>query len=852
MAWLAGISLACSGDDGSNGDDTGRLFGNPQSLAATAIRDQRVNPSLDDFRTGHPLAPEMLMSVDTLALAFTLDTTVAEANAVLSDLEAEIIGGVPGAPEASLEGLLWVRIPSSTHEEMESTLDALEARPEVRVAVQRMQPGLTVVPRPNGAAPASWTWGAAPGDTWSMRRIRAPQLWNLNDAIRKRGDRRVFVGVYDRGFDPTHPDLFPDDVLIPSGSIDHGSHVAGTIGATFDNGVGVDGVAPFARMIWSQAGEWSGILDLVEERPRIRVLNASLGYNWYRSGRDMRAALIRAKADEDGLVFAIRWGLHRLRSEGPPPLLVAAAGNESRFIGGVAVAQEAAYASPYANAALRKSADGIIVVEAMFDVPIRDDVATADFSCINGHVSAPGGNSTPSVNVMSCGTTRPYLGLPGTSMATPHVSGLAAYLLSLDPDLDNDQLFELIVSNAATTVGHIDAFASAMDIDRLRGDTTIVEMLTDIDDGSADGNRRVELDGGREETDHDLDGDGGAGDGQVDMSDFRRFRDALLQAELGRADTKLDGRADHPKKDLNGDGRVQSRALENLFPRADFNGDGILSSTAMVEVAGAVGGQATDLDVLMVAFDDPDYSIDDLPDLLESGDVHVDAESCLDDDEVVRVESKVTDVGSEAAIEERVHDSEHPRRIYTLPARSEAYTVRVSAFDDEDMELQAFEQDVTVELGSDERYAPTCGGLVLQIQAPDTIDAGAVMPVAIRAGRPAAGGGEPRWEAGLRLMLSAVGGFVAHIEGETGADGRFETEIWLEPGSDEMTLTVEVDDGAGMSERRTELVPRTEKTCVLEEDDHCCPDETAAGLIDCCWETLAGDFSCGCVPVCPP
>lgn len=140
--------------------------------------------------------------------------------------------------------------------------------------------------------------------------------------------------------------------------------------------------------------------------------------------------------------------------------------------------------------------------------------------------------------------------------------------------------------------------------------------------------------------------------------------------------------------------------------------------------------------------------------------------------------------------------------------------------------------------------------LVLQTEVADTIDDGAIMPIRIRAGVSEAG--EVRYEAGLQLSLSATGGFVIPATGETDADGRFESEFGLGVDSDEIAITVQVTDADGSTRERTVMVPRTVKGCVLEEDDHCCPDETAAGLIDCCWLTRSGSEVCGCTSSCPP
>jgi len=88
---------------------------------------------------------------------------------------------------------------------------------------------------------------------WGIAKAKVDDAW---DTVR--GAASVTVAILDTGADPTHPDLVgalvrgntfvtdPDDECVPGTTRDdnsHGTHVAGVVGASGDNGIGIAGVA---------------------------------------------------------------------------------------------------------------------------------------------------------------------------------------------------------------------------------------------------------------------------------------------------------------------------------------------------------------------------------------------------------------------------------------------------------------------------------------------------------------------------------------------------------------------------------------------------------------------------------
>ncbi len=213
----------------------------------------------------------------------------------------------------------------------------------------------------------------------------------------------------------------------------HGTHVAGTIAAVTNNGLGVAGVAYKAKVvpiralgrcggrtsdiadaiIWGAGGSVSG----VPANPNpAQVLNLSLG-----------GSSSCSKTQQSAIDTA--------RSLGAT--VVVAAGNE---------AMNAANSSP-------ANCSGVVTVAA-----VDRDGGRAWYSNYGSvvDVAAPGGDNSITANgvlsTLNAGTTSPgrdsYAYYQGTSMATPHVAGAAALLYSVSPSLTPDEI-ESILKNTS-------------------------------------------------------------------------------------------------------------------------------------------------------------------------------------------------------------------------------------------------------------------------------------------------------------------------------------------------------------------------------------------------------------------
>ena len=251
----------------------------------------------------------------------------------------------------------------------------------------------------------------------------------------------VDIAIIDTGVSPTHPELnFYRGVTVagsgkPAGEDDngHGSHVAGTA-AAIDNGAGVVGVAPGAR-IWSVkvlnkfgSGSIGGVIAGIDWVTRyaseIESANMSLGATG--TSNSLRTALANSVAA--GIFYAVAAGNGNRDVYGPDGTFNT--GDDSI---------PAAYPEVAAVSALADSdgADGGTGGNTSYG----PDDTLATFSNYSNSVVAgnpvvsPGGAidvAAPGVDIYSTWKKTGYNTISGTSMASPHLAGAAALYIAVN------------------------------------------------------------------------------------------------------------------------------------------------------------------------------------------------------------------------------------------------------------------------------------------------------------------------------------------------------------------------------------------------------------------------------------
>jgi subtilisin family serine protease len=274
---------------------------------------------------------------------------------------------------------------------------------------------------------------------WGLTTINCPAAWD-----RTTGAANVVVGVIDTGIDLDHPELaallvqgwdmvdlgpnptpppgfhFEGDFVgrdnDPQDEVGHGTHVAGTIACASNNATGVAGVTWNCRLMpvrvlarivnnanandvrgtGSSADIAAGIRWAVDHGARI--LNLSLG------------GPVDTQVERDAIAYAIAQGA----------VVVAAMGNA--FQTGNPTSFPGAYPD-------------VVAVGAINQADQR-----APFSQTGPHIDV----AAPGVGVLSTVWDNGYATMSGTSMATPHVSGVAALILSCNSNLTGAQVADII------------------------------------------------------------------------------------------------------------------------------------------------------------------------------------------------------------------------------------------------------------------------------------------------------------------------------------------------------------------------------------------------------------------------
>lgn len=227
---------------------------------------------------------------------------------------------------------------------------------------------------------------------YGPQKVQAPDAWDVTTS-----NGNIKIAIVDTGIQLNHPELsiklwpgynFVEGNLVPNDGNGHGTHVAGIAAALTENSLGIAGVAPSASIIPVRAldNSGNGLLSNIANaitystNAGAKVINLSLGSS--------QSSITL----ENAVNYAWNQGV----------VVVAAAGNEA--------SSTPIYPAAYQNAIAVASTD--------------NNDQKSDFSNFGTWVDV----AAPGSTILSTYIGSYYAYLSGTSMAAPHVAGLAALL----------------------------------------------------------------------------------------------------------------------------------------------------------------------------------------------------------------------------------------------------------------------------------------------------------------------------------------------------------------------------------------------------------------------------------------
>lgn len=387
-------------------------------------------------KAGRPLRLERLENRHLMAADLTFDVNEYASDRLLIQLRSESaltdvarsVYGITRADSVGESG--WHQLSLSRETDLTSAMQQLQQMSDVITVTPDFRVNLAATPNDPLYA-SQWPFSS------SIGRIDASQAWNYGTSS------SLVVAVIDTGIDFNHPDLaaniwsnsreitgngidddgngYRDDIRgwnfvsnnnNPMDDNGHGTHVAGTIGAVGNNGIGISGVAWNVKLMPLKFLDRDGSGYLSDA---VRAVDYA---------RINGARIINASFGGGGFSSAMQTAIQRFQQAGG--VFVAAAGNEA--------ANNATTASYPANYSL----PNVVSVAAS-----TSSNTLAGFSNYGANVDI----AAPGQNILSTLPGGRYGSLSGTSMAAPHVAGALALLWGQSPSLPATELINLVMSN---------------------------------------------------------------------------------------------------------------------------------------------------------------------------------------------------------------------------------------------------------------------------------------------------------------------------------------------------------------------------------------------------------------------
>ena len=396
---------------------------------------------------------------------------------------SEVIDSINGKIVGKIDGInqYQIQIEATTEDKLKKICDELLAFDIVKDAVIDRVFTTDINEIPNdpwkdifqGSFGVDWNEDEPSGTNWWFEAVKISSAWEYSDHFKD-----IKVGIVDNGYDTKHEDL---NITVLNNSLNsyenHGTHVAGVIGATINNKKGISGIlknvslygvdcystSKQEKMNISVSSLYDGINQCIQNN--CKIINMSSGVEYTGKEKTKKVSYEMSKYATNCIVYL-------LDTYGKDFLIVQSAGNGDDWNKGVNAKEYNGWFSgidtglvqalfdEYKQRGVKTEheitvqdvMDSFIVVAAVDEKKKKGEYQLSSFSNYGDTVTV----CAPGVNIFSTiksgGLDGSYGYLDGTSMSAPIVSGIAALVWSIDQEMHSGEVKQIITDTAKTSV----------------------------------------------------------------------------------------------------------------------------------------------------------------------------------------------------------------------------------------------------------------------------------------------------------------------------------------------------------------------------------------------------------------
>ena len=453
--------------------------GTEESVETELYQPKEKNIVVDEENSGIGYVNNMVIIV------FNDDAEKSEINHVIDSIDGRVVGRIESIKQYQVE------IGEHSLDELSAIVDEVEKNESVMFAhydqvYKDLECSITPDdPWDGNVTKEDWTNDNMDKANWWLKAIEAPAAWEYNDRFSE-----IKIGIVDNGFDTDHKDLklrFSGGNEILNSKENHGTHVAGIIGAKHNN-IGISGIVQKADLVcfdmmateeqrkvhpnWAHDNMVTDnmvIAGLIYEvKAGCKVINFSLtsagDYDFdnkkpkKKEKEKSQGPYEESEIDKQGRRFS--GYISKLLQEKNDFIVVQCAGNAGieakHALLFAAINEQNCYDEGTGAGSKQEILDRVVVVAATEKSDTGYMLTEYSGYGTTADIAAPGGSGRKTVNptnaIYSSITENRYDSKIGTSMAAPMVTGVLSLVWSVDESFTGAEVVDIVLNNTNITV----------------------------------------------------------------------------------------------------------------------------------------------------------------------------------------------------------------------------------------------------------------------------------------------------------------------------------------------------------------------------------------------------------------